>query len=282
MKNILVATDFSHDAYSALFYITRLMASRPCSFYLLNVFDELTPLHGKKTTLFTSKQTLVNLQLQSKEKLTETFHKIVLDNDNPRHRFQTLSKKGNLSNILAKSIKDYEIDLLVMGSKGQTGAKEIFLGSNTIQAANSINRCPILAVPKQMDYKSPKEIAFVTDFKKGCVKEIVEPLLFLASLTKANIRVMHINEAEILNTEQESHRKLLELSLKGVDYSFHWMRDVADKAQTIDSFWEKLNIDMFAMVHHKRSFFERLVREPVIKDVSIYADIPFLILQHQD
>ena len=169
-----------------------------------------------------------------------------------------------------------------MGSKGQTGAKEIFLGSNTIQAANSINRCPILAVPKQMDYKNPKEIAFVTDFKKGCAKEIIEPLLFLASQTKAHIRVMHINEEEILSTEQESHRKLLELCLKGVEYSFHWIQDFADKAQTIDGFLEKLNIDMFAMVHHKRSFFERLVREPVIKDVSIYADIPFLILQLQD
>ena len=42
MKNILVATDFSNDAYCALFYITKLMVSRPCSFLLLNVFDELT------------------------------------------------------------------------------------------------------------------------------------------------------------------------------------------------------------------------------------------------
>lgn len=146
MKNILVATDFSNDAYCALFYITRLMASRPCSFFILNVFEELTA----------------------------------------------------------------------------------------------------------------------------------------ASLTMATIRVMHINEEEILDKEQECNKRLLELCFKDVDHSFHWMQNFADKAQVIDNFLEKLAIDMFAMVHHKRSFIEKFIREPIIKDVSLYSNIPFLILPSQD
>jgi nucleotide-binding universal stress UspA family protein len=239
-------------------------------------------LEGKQAKLFGSKKLLDQLEVQSKEQLARTFHKIVLDNNNPQHHFQTLSKKGNLSKIIIKTIDAYQIDLLVMGSKGKTGAKEIFLGSNTIQVANTMTKCPVLAVPKQMDYKIPKEIAFVTDFKKGCAKETIAPLLSLASYTKASIRVMHITEEEILNKEQESHRKLLEVCLKDVDHSFHWVRNFADKAQVIDTFLEKLAIDMFAMVHHKRSFIEKWVREPVVKDVSIYSDIPFLILPLQD
>ncbi|WP_273565647.1 universal stress protein [Maribacter halichondriae] len=282
MKNILVATDFSNDAYCALFYISKLMASRPCAIYILNVFDENTPLHGKKTKLFGSKKRLKEIATESKEKLTSTYHKIIMDTENPQHRFQTISKKGILVKVLAKTIDDHQIDLVVMGTKGNTGAKEIFLGSNTVQAANTLTKCPILAVPKQIDYKAPKEIAFVTDFKKGCAKETIAPLLYLASFSDASIRVMHINEEKILNKEQESHRKLLELCLKNVDHSFHWMQNFTDKAQVIDTFLEKLDIDMFAMAHHKRSFFEKLVREPVIKDVSIYSDIPFLILPHQD
>ena len=136
MKNVLFATDFSNDAYCALFYATKLLAERPCRFYILNVFDEYTPLHGKKTKLLSSKKRLSQIQTESEEKLTETLHKIVMDNDNPRHRFQTLSRKGILVKTINDTIDECDIDLVVMGSKGNTGAKEIFLGGNTVKVSN--------------------------------------------------------------------------------------------------------------------------------------------------
>jgi hypothetical protein len=145
-----------------------------------------------------------------------------------------------------------------------------------------ITLCPILAVPKQVDYKSPKEIAFVTDLKKGCAKNTIAPLLFIASVSAASIRIMHIAEEELLTAEQESNKTLLELCLKGVTHGYHWIQDLTHKATVINTFLEDLKIDIFAMVQHKRSFLERLVREPVIKDISMYADIPFLILPEQD
>lgn len=282
MKSILVATDFSNDAYGALFYVAKLMASRPCSVYILNVFDENTPLHGKKTKFIGSKERFEELENQSKENLTSTYHKIVLDTKNDRHSFQTISKKGILVNELVKTIDEHQIDLLAMGTKGKTGTKEVLLGGNTVQAANAIRKCPILAVPKQIDYKVPKEIAFVTDLKKGCAKKVIAPLLYLASLTDASIRVVHINEEEILNKEQEANKKLLELCLKDIDHSFHWLQNSMDKASLIAAFLKKNTIDMFAMIHHKRSFLKRLLREPVIKDISIYSEIPFLILPDRD
>lgn len=281
MKNILVTTDFSNDAYAALFYSTQLLASKSCTFYILNVFDKLTPLEEKKTALFGDKKLLKLLEINSKEKLLHVLHKINLDTDNPIHSFKTISKKGMLTKILKKIIQNNAIDLVVMGNKGNTGAKELFMGSNTIQVANTINLCPILAVPKQINYKKPKEIAFITDFKKGCREKNIAPLLFIASLYNANIRVMHINEKEILDTEQELKRKLLENCIKEYSYSFHWVQNFTDKALVINDFLEKKHIDLFSMIHHKHSFFEKVIREPVIKDISIYADIPLLILPFQ-
>ncbi len=282
MKNILVATDFSNNAYCALFYATKLLASRPCSFYILNVFDELTPLQGKKSKLFSSKKQLEELQIQSKEKLTSTFHRIFMDNENGKHQFQTLSKKGMLSKIIAKTIDEKQIDLVVMGNKGLTDASDIFFGGSTLRVLNKIKKCPILAIPGEMDFKQPKEMAFITDFKKGCAKDSITPLLFLASIINASIRVMHISEEEILNQEQESHKKLLELCLKDCSHSFHWMQAFGDKAKVIDTFLKKLSVNLYAMVNHKHNLFEKLTHEPVIKDLSIYSEIPFLILSYQD
>lgn len=278
MKKILVATDFSNNAYSALYYVCRLMESISCTFILLNVFDAVTPLEGKKAKLFAGKKLLDQLKIQSTQKLLHTQHKIVLDHHNALHNFEMLSRKGNLSHIINEITKVSQIDLLVMGSKGETGVKEIFLGSNTIQVANSLTTCPILVVPKQPDYKSPKVMAFVTDFKKGLTVKTIAPLLFLASLSDAPIRVVHINEEEILNSKQVYHSKLLEGCLKNIEHSFHWMDDFDNKERVIDYFLEILSIDLFSMVHCKRTFTEKLLKEPVVKDVGLYAEIPFLIL----
>ncbi len=278
MKNILVATDFSNNAYCALFYAAKLLATEPCVFHILNVYNENTPLHGKKPKLFSSKKHLEQLGRESTEKLTSTLHRIVTDNENTKHRFETLSRKGAVSKVIATIIDEKHIDLAVMGNKGLTEAADIFFGSNTIRTVKQINKCPVLAIPGQMDFVVPKEIAFITNFKKGCDKEVIAPLLFLASLSNASIRVMHITEERILNNVQESHRKLLELCLKDIDHSFHWMQAFDDKAKVIDIFLKNLKVDLYAMVDHKHNLFEKLTHEPVIKDVSMYSNIPFLIL----
>jgi nucleotide-binding universal stress UspA family protein len=282
MKNILVATDFSNDAYAALFYISKLMASKPCTFYILNVYDEFTSLDGKKSPFLGDKELLPQIKIEAKEKLDAVIRKITLDTNNPKHSFQIILKKGIVAKMVSNTIEENAIDLVVMGTKGNTGTKEIFMGSNTIKVANALTLCPILAVPRQSDFKTPKEIAFVTDFKKGCSIKTIAPFLFIASLSNAAIRVMHINEVAILDAEQQLKIKLLEHCLKDFKHSFHWMQNISDKAQVIDTFLEKSTIDMFGMVHHKHSFFEKLLREPVLKDVSIYADIPLLILPYQD
>ncbi|MGB3149426.1 MAG: universal stress protein, partial [Maribacter sp.] len=156
MKNILVATDFSNNAYCALFYAAKLLATEPCTFHLLNVFNENTPLHGRKPKLFGGKKHFEELRTASKEKLTSTSHRIVMDNENPKHKFKKISKKGVVSKVIAKLIDENQIDLVVMGNKGLTEAADIFFGSNTIKTVEQIKKCSILAIPGQIDFTPPK------------------------------------------------------------------------------------------------------------------------------
>ena len=221
------------------------------------------------------------LKTESEEKLTETFHKIVLDNDNPKHEFKTISQKGDLVKTVVKTIEKENTDLLVMGNKGLTEAVDMFFGNNTIQVVKHIEKCPVLAIPGEMNFIVPKEIAFVTDYKTGCHPDTIAPLIFFASLSNAAIRVMHINEEQLLNPDQENNRKHLEACLSTVEHSFHQMYNFSDKAKVIDAFLDKSKVDLFAMVHREHNLFERLTREPVIKDVSMYSDIPFLVLPNR-
>ncbi len=278
MKNILVATDFSNNAYCALFYVSKLLASETCTFFILNTYSELTPSPGKTLPILNMKKNLRELESESKEKLTHTKHKIVLDNGNPLHTYKTISQKGDLASIISQKIEELNIDLLTMGNKGLTEATDVFFGSNTIKVADHLKKCPLLAIPGEMDFQPIKEIAFVTDLKKDCGQKTIDQLLYIASLSNAAIRVVHVQEQHILNKTQEENRKKLKNGLSKVDHSFEWIRNFDDKAKVIDIFLEKLQVDMYAMVHQKRNLFEKLTREPVVKDVSMYSDIPFLIL----
>lgn len=278
MTNILVATDFSNNAYCALFYATQLLKSEPCTFYLLNTFNEVSSLKGKLIPIFAGKKLIKQLQKESEEGLSRTSHKIVLDNENPEHKFNTISQKGDLVKTVIKLIDKEKIDLVVMGNKGLTEAADLFFGSNTIKVVNAMTNCPVLAIPGELDYSPPNEIAFVTDYKSSCHKETIAPLLFLVSLFNSTVRVMHINEAQIPSSLQETNRRQLEECLKNIEHSYHKMRDFSEKAQVIDAFLDKLDINLFSMVHNHRNLFQRLTREPVIKDVSMYSDVPFLVL----
>jgi len=282
IKNILVATDFSNEAYDALFYATRMLATTPCTFHIINIYDDLTASSGVRNVLFVGEKELTRLRTTSQENLTETAHRIVLDTGHKLHKFHTISSKGTMSSVISQTIDDLEIDLLVMGNKGKTGAKELFMGSNTIRIANTITQCPILAIPKEIPYTPLDEIAFVTDFKNGCSHKTIAMLLSLASIADAAIRVLHINEEEIMTSKQVSNKKLLDICLAKMPHSFDDIFNYADKANVIQDFLTERKIKMLAMSYHRRNFFERLMREPVIMDLSIYATIPFLILPIQE
>lgn len=278
IKKILVATDFSDESYNALFYATQLWAMQECTFYIINVYDEATPLTGTHKVPLLGKKKLEKLKTESIENLTKISHRITLDTGNERHTYKTISEQGSLATAISKTVQDLSIDLVIMGNKGKTGAKEIFMGSNTLKVADSIDQCPLLAIPKGIDYTPQNNIAFVTDYKKGCNTKTLAPLLSMAVITKAPINVMHIASEDKLTSSQISNKKLLELCLKNVDHTFHQVQEFDDKAKVIDGFIETHDISMLAMVYMKRSFMERLLREPVIKDISLYAKSPFLIL----
>lgn len=281
-KNILVATDFSNEAYNALFYATQMFKSKPCTFHLIHMYDDLAADPKSKNVLFVGKKELTRLHKSSQDNLTKTAHRIVLDTDNKLHQFNLISCKGSITTRISETINDLQIDLLIMGNKGKTGAKELFMGSNTIRIANTITHCPILAIPKEIAYKPIDEIAFITDYKKGCNKKTIAPLLFIANLAAAAIRVLHISEEEIMSSSQVSNKKLLKTCLKTTDYSFDAIWNYADKANVIKNFLKDREIKMFAMAYYRRNFFERLVHEPVVMDLSIYANTPFLILPVKD
>ena len=59
--------------------------------------------------------------------------------EDPKHKFNTLIRVSTLTNAIRQVVFDKDIDFIVMGTKGATGLKEVFMGSNAYKIIKNIN-----------------------------------------------------------------------------------------------------------------------------------------------
>lgn len=201
-------------------------------------------------------------------------------NANANHEFEIILSSSDLEHAIGTSIKKHNIDLVVMGTKGATGAKGFLFGSNTVRIIKKIKHCPVLIVPDEFDFVEPKQIAFPTDFSRFYGEELL-PLQRLAKLFESKIRIVHINEEDKLTHIQDYNFEMLKSYLSNYSCSFHWMPDYGKKTQEINDFIDELNINILVMVNYKHSFIEGIIKEPVIKKIGFHPRIPLMVIPEQ-
>ncbi|MEM5565494.1 universal stress protein [Psychroserpens sp. AS72] len=273
-KHILLPTDFSDNAWSATVYALQLYANESCTFYFLNswTFPKST-----SRTYITSTH-IDKLKQESKQELIALKEQAENSSTNTKHEFQVIFSEEPLIDAIETTIKKHEIDLIIMGTKGATGAKEFFFGSNTVRMIQKIKQCPVLIVPNEFDFEEPKQIAFPTDFSRCYDYKELDPLRDLADLYKSKIMPVCILSNEKLTDIQEYNMTQLESHLKNYDNSFHFMPNYTKKANEINDFIETVGINILVMVNYKHSFIENILKEPVIKKIGFQPLIPFLVI----
>lgn len=279
MKRVLIPTDFSDNAYGAIAYAIQMLAKEECTFHLLHTY---TPaIYQSEYLLHSPGQVGLGdiYRVDSEDNLNKLRQKIVLDFKNTKHKIDIHSAFSILVEAMDDLVEELKIDLIIMGTQGATGAKEIFLGSNTVHAIKR-SRCPILAIPYNFKFAFPKKILFPTDYEVEYNGALLKELLFLAQLHSSTIEVMHISNTLELSPLQKSNKTRLRGLLKETDHHFH---EVPDQGiiEAINNFQVKFKTNFLVMVKNKHSFLENLFLKPVINQIGFHTTIPFLVLPHQ-
>ncbi|MEX0291583.1 MAG: universal stress protein, partial [Flavobacteriaceae bacterium] len=159
MKNILIPTDFSQNAWNALEYAAKLFKDVPCTFHILHIGDlKDSDIKGNFLVM-----PLKQVEVKIKQELDHLFERIKQLPENRNHHFIALQEYGNILNTVRKKVEDNNIDLIVMGTKGASGVKKTIVGSNTGDVITKI-QCNVLVVPEKAHFVLPKHIAFPTDY----------------------------------------------------------------------------------------------------------------------
>lgn len=278
MKQILIPTDFSDSAWNALFTGLKLFPDTSCHFLLLNAYEpKAGDLLGKKGkerlgVLYESMEAHANKELDTMlAYLSKNHH-------NGKHSFEKLAVADDLVEALEEQLLVKDIELIIMGTQGATGAKGVFIGSNTVSVLKKVRNCPVLAVPESYNFQALKQVVFPTDFTRHYDPGELKPLLELLHNWSASLLVLHLALEFELSEEQQAIKKLLVSRLEGIEHSFHREEFTSDFSTAFADFAREHRADMIALVHYKHSFMEKLTREPVIKRVAFTSVLPILVL----
>lgn len=280
MKHILLPTDFSDNSYNAIKYAVNLFKNEETTFYLLNTF---TPV-AYHTGYLIESPSLYGLEdiamINSKREIEYTEEKIKKELPNSKHSFVRISAFNTLIGEIRDTVEKYNIDLIVIGTKGATGAKEIFIGTHTMYTIKKA-KCPVLAVPFGFEYEELKDILFPTDYHFSTNNKYLSFIKDICNKHASKVNILNAYYGIPLDDEQNEVKSFLDNFLKGNAHVFH-IADGMDVLEAVEDFQEKYKINLLVMVHNKHSFFENLLFKPVINQVVYHINVPFLVIPSEE
>ena len=277
MKKILLPTDFSDNAQNAINYALNLYKDESCTFYLLNTYTPIIYSYDYQMNAGGYLGEIADVVRENSiKKLNEIEENVKEKFNNPKHHFEIVSSFNLLTDEIKDKLEQFSIDLIVMGTKGATGAKEILFGSNTIHIIQKV-KCPVLAIPDGHFFEEPKEILFPTDYKVDYSTKQLESLITIATLFDIRVHVLHVSHDVDLTKIETKNKEKLENLLLDVKHASYRVED-QDIPQAINEFQKSTYVQLLVMVNNKHSFFENLFFKPVINQIGFHLNIPFLVI----
>jgi nucleotide-binding universal stress UspA family protein len=281
MKRIILPTDFSENAFNAIRYALRLFESESCTFYLLNTFTPAAYYVGiNAVSTYSALQLEQMASKNSRIGLDTVEDRINKEFSNSKHIFVKLAAFNLLTSEIISLVESHDIDMVVMGTKGATGAKEVFMGTQTMYTIKKV-KCPVIAVPSDFHYEVPKEILFSTDFKFDPDNRFLQIVRDISEQHTARVNILNAYYGEPLNDTQNGNKDFLDSYFQSTAHIFHTAEGV-DVIEAVEEFQIKHKINFLVMIHNRHSFFENLLFVPVINQIAHHTHVPFLVIPSEE
>ncbi len=271
MKRILVPTDFSKHAYWAAEVAASIAARTGARVFLLHAVD--MPYYGANDRFDEAPDTAEGLFMLKRAK--QEFEKLI---NQPFFKdvdvAEILQWEGVYETITEKA-KEFEIDLIVMGSQGASGVKEFFIGSNTEKIIRTAH-CPVLTVKEKTENFEPKDVVFASNFYGEAVGSF-QAMMDIISIFKPTVHLLKV---------------ITPANFEASDYTMQLMNDFVEKTglenytlnvynemiveKGIHEFSEKVKAGMVAIETHGRTGLSHFFRQSLAEDVANHSKSPVL------
>lgn len=276
MKKILVPTDFSPNADKALAYATEIARRANSTIILLHItaathasLNEYVILEGDHD------RSIID---EAKAKL-EIAAKAAKEVAGVTVRYEIYN--GFIPDAIFEASKRDHVDLVVMGTVGDSGVREKLFGSMTAAVIGQ-SLVPVLVIPLLAEAEPPTSILLaVHDFTEH--HEDAGLAFQLAALFKIPVNIT------IFTDDSPAHAAEYMDTRRSLEHFTHAMQrdhpgvDIKPVPVYGSNFEEAIKAEvaanptgMLVMLTHKRSFIESLFHRSMTKKMSYHTDVPLL------
>ena len=273
MKKILIPVDFSEHSEYALKTAATLAKQNNSKLIVLHMM-------GLSEAILTKDESNDMLEAIYYMKLAEKRFHDFLDRD----YLEGLDVETTVQNYkefheIDAVAQEFDVDLIVMGSHGATGLKEVFVGSNTEKVVRT-SSVPVLVVKSQVKEFKMDKVVFACDFNLDFVEPFKKAWKFFEPLD-ADFQVVFINLPDKFMSTEEMEEKAFKFMLHtGIDGT-----DAFDKVvyysdynleSGIYSFSNKVDADLVVIPTHGRRGLAHFFSENIGEALVNHSDLPIM------
>lgn len=273
MKRILVPTDFSEHAEDALKVAAQIAKKNDSEIIVLHVLELPHQMNDAilggasipETMLFMKKANEMLDEISSRPYLDGIPVTEITKIDKPIHGITQVSR-------------DYDVDLIIMGSHGSSGVKELLIGSNTEKVVRN-SEIPVLVIKKDISNFNVNNIVFASDFSE----ETKKPFEKLLNFTKFFESKIHLVTICTPNSFKPTY--VIEKAMKDfvtefniTNYTTQIYNDT-NIEKGIINFANSINADLIGMCTHGRTGFAHFFNGSISEGLVNHAVRPVITLK---
>lgn len=276
MNRILVPTDLSDIANFGLDTAIGLAKKIDAQIFLLNA---ITPIYGSNFSAMgianastVSEETRYVMELHKRNEAR--LAKIAKEKSTHGVLITTSVQVKGMQEAIHDFIDEHNIDLVVMGTSGESTFTEYFIGNHTEQVIR-ISKCPVLAVKQSRPDLEINNVVLATDLNPEAYEGVTHIKKF-SSYFSPSVHVLHVmkdqedSEAEVISKlESFAHRHHFS------NYSLHAVY-ADNEREGILTFAKEKGADLIAVITHGRTGLANLIFGSISESLVKEANIPVL------
>ena len=276
MKNILLLTDFSDNAQNAIEYALQFFKGGKYNFFILNVHKVSKYTTGDLMTSSAGASIYESIIKNPKAALNKMIEKFKKENLNEDYSYKAVCDYDAFISSVNQTVRLKQIDLIVMGTNGATGAMEVIFGSNTISVIRQVN-CPVLVIPQGYKYIDISNILYVTEYNALLNEKTLDPLIQIVAKHKAALDILILSEGKIQDDDLDNKKTKIGSFFKQRKQNFHTIEEVPIDI-AMDCFEQIKKVNLIAKIINKKSFLKRLVSGSKTDEITYKSRVPLLLM----
>ena len=277
MKKILVPIDFSDASVNALKVACQLALRFDAGLYLLHV-NEMMP-YVIPVTEYAYTATAVDIETYNKEKYEhiQQLKKNVLREAPYSNLDITVAVEAGVMVPVVKKVAEEEFaDLIVMGTLGASGWREVLVGSNTERVIRHAP-CPVLVIPEGVRELTVERVLVPTTLKPDQIR-VFKTAKAWQEFLGFDVEALYVgdplNAGAHGNVESEKNRLTEETGLRHVYLHLNTLDVKVEDA--IRTYAKQAEAGLIIMGTHQRHGLSHLLFGSLTENTANHAHVPVL------